>query len=154
MSDFKPGDDVYYISDDVRRDGKVRTFAEVCKITTGKDYSGRPEAGELYVVWSGTVCWISLKLCLQGYDLKKHVQPCHRCGLPVDSELRLVDGRHVCDLGDIADQCEKYYNMLSRICLDVQEPHNTYQSDIAAGDEVISHDLINEAREAIGWRKL
>lgn len=159
--DFKAGEDVYYISDGVRRDGKIRTFAELCEIQTGKKYTGRNVSpNELYVVWNIPIVdgmgnkihpFIALKVC-DDLDLQKHEQPCHRCGLPLTSELRLVDGKHVCDLGDIADQCERYYQMLSRVCLNATEKYE-YSTPINPLIKV-PEDIIDEARETIGWRKL
>lgn len=160
MIEFKSGDDVYYIHDGERRDGRVCTFTEVVKITTGQTYRGRPDAGDLYVVWSErspAPCFVSLKLCLRdcelnGTPLQKHIPPCHRCGLPLASVIRLVNGKHVCDLGDIAYQCEKYYTALRNICNSATEEyeHSTPTNPMLK----VPVDDIDDAREAIGLRKL
>lgn len=168
---FKSGDAVYYINDDqVRHDGKVRTFAELCKIISGKEYKGRAlqhasEAGandeQLYVVWNkriagsiGAVVAVYSSLSLlesSNIKLMKCEPRCHLCGKsPVQGVI------HTCDRDDIVDQSARYRVALERVCMNEMDRCKSYEDRgiLHDGDSVVSTAVINDARETLGWRKV
>ena len=76
----------------------------------------------------------------------KHHETCKICGGPnVDA--------HRCQPDDVKKQCEKYRSALADVCNDA-----TPDDDNSQGEDprmtLLSVDVLNEARELLGWDKV